>query len=386
MRMNAGRKMLDGRRVAFTGRLATMTRTEAEALVSDQGGIPDGGVSRHTSLLVVGQEGWPLQNDGRLTAKLLRAKRLTAIGYRITVVAELHWLGMLGLDDSADTVRRRFTLAQLGAVLKIPRSRLQSWIRAELVEPVETLHGVPTFDYQQVANLRTIWQLTQAGVTVDRLRQSLEQLASWFPRVGACPSQSLLEKQGRILVRLDNGALAEPSGQMHLDFGDDDHEAAVTEQSTQQHSAEETLKRGCAHEEAGDLLRAALAYRAALALGGPHAETSFNLANVLYAQGQLHEAAQQYRQAVQVDAGFAEAWNNLGNVHAELGETDQALAAFKQALAARPDYADAHYNLADLLQSVHRFSEARRHWKEYLRLEPMGEWARYARKCLRLGG
>jgi len=385
--MNSAGKKLDGKRVAFTGRLATMTRAEAEALVRDHGGIPDGGVSRHTSFVVVGQEGWPLQNDGRLTAKLVRAKRLTAIGYRITVVAELDWLGMLGLDDSADTVRRRFTLAQLGAVLKIPRSRLQAWIRAELVEPAESLNGIHVFDYQQVANLRTLWQLTQAGVSVERLHQSLGRLAAWFPNFQkTCPSASLLEKQGRILVRLDDGALAEPCGQMQLDFGDDDLSAPVAEQSTQERSASECFQRGCAHEEAGDLLRAALAYREALSIGGPQAEVYFNLGNVLYAENQVREAVGQYRQAVELNRGFAEAWNNLGNVHADLGETDQALAAFQHAIAARPDYADARCNLADTLQTLHRFSEARRQWKEYLRLAPMGEWARYARRCLNVGG
>jgi len=384
--MTAPNNKLDGRRIAFTGRLATMTRAEAEAVVREQGGVPDQNVSRHTSLLVVGQEGWPLQNDGRLTAKLVRAKRLIAIGYHIGVVTELEWLAMLGLEDSADTVRRRFTLAQLAAVLKIPRSRLHSWIRAELVEPVETQHGVPMFDYQQVANLRTLWQLTQAGVSVDRLRQSLEQLERWFPRIGACPSLSLLQKQGRILVRLDSGALAEPTGQMQLDFGDDAHGVAVAEQSTQERSAADRFQRGCSYEEAGDLLRAALAYREALALGDPQPQICFNLGNVLYAQGQLRDAAEQFRQAAHLDSHFAEAWNNLGNVHADLGDQDQAIAAFKQAVAARPGYADAHYNLADTLQSLHRFSEARRHWKEYLRLEPQGEWARYARRCLNVGG
>lgn len=384
--MTAPNKKLDGKRIAFTGRLATMTRAEAEAVVREQGGVPDQNVSRHTSLLVVGQEGWPLQNDGRLTAKLVRANRLIAIGYHVGVITELEWLSILGLEDSADTVRRHFTLAQLAAVLKIPRSRLQSWIRAELVESVETLHGVPMFDYQQVANLRTLWQLTQAGVSMDRLRQSLEQLERWFPRVGACPSLSLLQKQGRVLVRLDSGALAEPSGQMQLDFGDDAPHAAVVEQSTQERSAADRFERGCTYEEAGDLLRAAIAYREALTLGDPQPQVFFNLGNVLYAQGQLREAVEQFRQAVQLDGRFAEAWNNLGNVHADLEETDQAVSAFKQAVAARPDYADAHYNLADTFQSLHRFSEARRHWKEYLRLEPQGEWARYARRCLNVGG
>ena len=71
---------------------------------------------------------------------------------------------------------------------------------------------------------------------------------------------------------------------------------------------------------------------------------------------------------------------------AELSEHNEAITAFDQALAIAANYADAHYGLADSLQAVDRFSEARQHWKEYLRLEPMGEWAMYARLCLNVGG
>lgn len=385
--MSGDAKKLTGKRIAFTGRLATMARAEAEALVRELGGVPESSVTQRCSTLVVGQEGWPLQKDGRLTRKLMRARKLAALGHRVTVVGELDWLDDLGLTDQADDIRRRFTLGQLGTLLKIPRSRLQAWMRAGLVTPIEIVHGVRMFDYQQVANLRSLWEMTQAGVSVQGLRQSLQRLARWFPEASwACPSASLLEEQGQILVRLDSGMLADSSGQLQLEFDKEAEAPAVAAQSPAQLSAAEWQQRGCTFEEADNLAEAAKAYREALYLGGPQAELCFNLGNVLFGLGQLGQAAERYRQAIELEHGFAEAWNNLGNVLAELGDHDEAISAYQQALGAQPDYADAHYNLADLLQSVHRFSEARRHWKEYLRLDPAGEWARYARRCLNVGG
>ena len=55
------------------------------------------------------------------------------------------------------------------------------------------------------------------------------------------------------------------------------------------------------------------------------------------------------------------------------------LAAFERALKVHPNYAEAHYNLADTLEDAGRFAQARSHWQAYLRLEPSGLWAKYAR-------
>lgn len=385
--MNADPKKLEGQRVAFTGRLATMARTEAQALVRTLGGHVENSVTLRTSILVVGQEGWPLEKDGQLTRKLIRAKKVAALGHPVVVVGELDWLDDLGLGDQANNIRRRFTLGQLGALLKMPRSRLQTWMRAGLVVPIESVQGVKYFDYQQVANLRCLWEMTQSGVTVEDLRQSLSRLSKWFPTVNpGCPSANLLEQQGQILVRLENGALADPTGQLQLDFGNDHELPVVAEQSPQNLTASEWLNRGCAFEEDGNLGEAAKAYRQALFIGGPQADACFNLGNVLFGLGQIGQAAERYRQSIELDHTFVPAWNNLGNVLAELGDHEEAIAAFEQALAISPDYADAHYGLADILQTVNQFSEARQHWKEFVRLEPMGDWAVYARRCLQVGG
>ena len=54
--------MLEGT-VAFTGRLASMKRADAFALVKKHGGKPREGVTRKTDVLVVGELGWPLLDE-----------------------------------------------------------------------------------------------------------------------------------------------------------------------------------------------------------------------------------------------------------------------------------------------------------------------------------
>ena len=77
--------------VAFTGRLACMTRAEAFAVVRGHGGTPSQTVTKRTNLLIVGELGWPLLDDGRPSNKLARAT-----SYSIPVVSErrfLEWIG-----------------------------------------------------------------------------------------------------------------------------------------------------------------------------------------------------------------------------------------------------------------------------------------------------
>src|ERR1700730_17214766 len=60
--------------VAFTGRLACMSRAEALEVIRSHGGTPSLSVTKRTNLLIVGELGWPLLDDGRPSNKLSRAK------------------------------------------------------------------------------------------------------------------------------------------------------------------------------------------------------------------------------------------------------------------------------------------------------------------------
>src|SRR4029077_11545450 len=77
--------------VAFTGRLACMSRAEAFDVVRQRGGSPSPAVTKRTQILIVGELGWPLLDDGRPSNKLSRATE-----YGIPIVGErrfLEWIG-----------------------------------------------------------------------------------------------------------------------------------------------------------------------------------------------------------------------------------------------------------------------------------------------------
>jgi BRCT domain type II-containing protein len=96
--------------VAFTGRLACMTRAEAFEVVRQHGGTPSQAVTKRTKLLIVGELGWPLLDDGRPSNKLTRAS-----SYSVPVVSErrfLEWIGKF-IPDNAN---KAYSVDQLAAL------------------------------------------------------------------------------------------------------------------------------------------------------------------------------------------------------------------------------------------------------------------------------
>ena len=86
--------------IAFTGRLASMRRSEAFALVREHGGTPRRGVTKTTRVLVVGELGWPLLDDGQLSKNLSLAKN-----HNVEIVSERRFLEWLGRSTSDDQLR-----------------------------------------------------------------------------------------------------------------------------------------------------------------------------------------------------------------------------------------------------------------------------------------
>jgi tetratricopeptide (TPR) repeat protein len=361
----------DDRRVAITGKLVSMTRSEAAALLRRRGCEYQPRLTRQTTVLVVGEGGLPLRKDGRLSRRLQRARRLQQTGHPITILSEHELLACLGVDGRCDGVHRLYTAAQIAELVGASADQIRAWLRGGLLQPVESADGVDHFDYQQVVAARRICELIRSGVKPARVLRSLRQLqGEVLPAVQ--------ESAGNLLERRDDGQLADPAGQLYFDFAE---QAAVTAgQVHAEPGAAEWFEQGCRHEQACRLDEAAEAYRRALARGGASPDACFNLGNVLAAQGRKEAATERYRQAVELEPNHVDAWNNLGAALEELGQVQQAQAAYENALKLCPGHADAHYNLADLLDKTGRAAEAQSHWRAYLRREAVGQWADHARR------
>src|SRR5271163_1485079 len=93
-----------GQKVAFTGKLASMTFAEAKKLVRACGAEWVATVNEQTNLLVVGQDGLPLRKDGRLTRNLQTAERLQK-SHGLVITNEADWLAGLGSSPPFSNTR-----------------------------------------------------------------------------------------------------------------------------------------------------------------------------------------------------------------------------------------------------------------------------------------
>jgi tetratricopeptide (TPR) repeat protein len=193
--------------------------------------------------------------------------------------------------------------------------------------------------------------------------------------------RTILEHNGWLLARRQDGRLADQEGQLYFDFASC-RVQPIAQPEPPTTTAQDWFEHGYQEEQAGRLNEAARAYQQALLIGGPDADVCFNLATVLCALDRKEPAAERFRQAVELDPRFAEAWNGLGVVLEQLGRPQESVAAYRAALQVCPGYADAHYNLADLLESLGRQRDARRHWQAYLSQDAASKWAAYAKRRL----
>jgi NAD-dependent DNA ligase len=79
----------------FVGKLASMTREQARALVETRGGTCPSGVSEDLDYLVVGDEESPFYG-GPKKPKQLKAEALIDAGARIAILTEGDFLAMFG--------------------------------------------------------------------------------------------------------------------------------------------------------------------------------------------------------------------------------------------------------------------------------------------------
>ena len=85
-----------GMRVAFTGKLASLTRSEAAARVLSAGGEPEANVTKRTDYLVIGAEnGYALDPVTAITGKFAKTQAMRAKGSSIEILDELTFVSML---------------------------------------------------------------------------------------------------------------------------------------------------------------------------------------------------------------------------------------------------------------------------------------------------
>lgn len=286
--------------------------------------------------------------------------------------------------SETETTCRRYTAAMLAELAGVETWRVRNWQRRGWLQASIRQHRVWYFEFSEVAVARQLAQLHRAGAMPKQIQQQLATLSRAVPHVTRPMAELGVVLDGkRILLRSDAG-LIEPTGQKRFEFDSDpsaaDDTATILSPAhflSQAGSAPATTLADWSLEldERGDLAGAIEMLRAALAAGGPSAEWSFQLAEMLYRLGDLPGARERYYVSIELDEDYVEARANLGCVLAELGQTELAIAALEGAILHHPDYADAHYHLARLLDDHRTASDAEVHWQRFLDLAPDSPWA-----------
>jgi tetratricopeptide (TPR) repeat protein len=375
-----GGPVLQGQLVVFTGKLSSLGRKDARALVARLGGATADDVNAKTTMLVVGAEGFgsapdpsllePVADANRLARdksnKLKRVEELNAERTtKIEILTEDQFCTLAGMP-SPDALKRQYHSMRglLARYRALREDHLRYLVKYGVIQPVLRTNADVFFGFPDLAVIK----------------QANDELAS-----------------GGSFRSVVRGLLASREGQLELDFRLDAAPAKIiTLQKKLPPGIEATRVPGIrdtarAEEyfqmasslDDGDsekLEQAAAAYRKALALDPYLVAALINLANIHYSRDELAEAQALYERAIGLESDFFEAHFNLGNIYHDLARFAEAQSCYREALRLNPFYADTHFYLAVTCEKMGLSQEARPHWRAYQQLAPNGEWVELARE------
>ena len=345
--------------VAFTGRLACMSRAEAFDVVRQHGGAPSPEVTKRTQVLIVGELGWPLLDDGRPSNKLSRA---TALG--IPIVSErrfLEWVGKAVPDD----VQKTYSAEQLATLSKLSIGMVRELSQLSLLDERDGRFG-----FRDLASARQIAKLLNDGVRLSEIVHAVSEIRKWLPDAGLSA------------VRLHAGALSDvqveqPGGRT------DKYGQFVLAVDGARDDPDDLFDRAHAAEQVGDIAEAERLYRFLMKSDPTDASAPFNLGNMLRTAARTVEAEAALRAATRANPALGEAWYNLADLLDDQGRPEAAIECLRKAVVVAPDYIDATFNLALLLQRKGSYAEAADYWRRYLASDRSSEWASRARRSLK---
>ncbi|MBI1249511.1 MerR family transcriptional regulator [bacterium] len=366
---------LSGKRVALVGKLAGMTRREVFAALRQVDAIPSEKLDERVDLVVFGEDDLTGISDPAISTQL-QAKAAQGDLQFISETTLWQWLGLI---EPHQKLHRLYTPAMLSDLLGVSQSIIRRWHRRGLIVPARQVRSLPYFDYREVSTAKQLAAMLASGMSPDRIERQLSAISQYLPDVQRPLVQLSVMVEGRDILLRQGEGLVEPGGQMRFDFDREEAEEDVFQVvdpgNDQPETADQWDARAADYEDDEQLDEAIRCLRSAIAVGGPSAERSFRLAELLYRAGYLDGAIERYHMAIELDPEMIEARANLGCVLAESGQLVEATTALREAIEVYDDYCDAHFHLARTLDELGRQREATVHWEKCLALNPDSPWA-----------
>lgn len=388
-------EILRGKRIALAGRIGGMNRREAKNLLESYGATISHTNDAELDWIVIGADEPPLAETELLGPSIRNA----ASRGELEVLSETELWQRVGLVEQDYTARKLYTPAMLSHLLGVSIRVIRRWHRLGLIRPVQSVHKLPYFDFQQVASARRLAGWIASGANPRTIESRLAELVGIFPNVARPLDQLSILVEGKEVLLRQDGGLLDLGGQLRFDFdsmdaGFDQHNGVADDQPSvlrfhdpsagvSEPSVDDDLLHAAYDAEDRDDLETAIDfYHAILARDGPNAGVCFQIGELLYRVGEVRAARERFFMATELDPEYVEARATLGDVLAETGQVDLAIAAYRGALTLHPDYAEVHLRLARTLDRELRREEAREHWQSFVNLTPESPLADEGRRRL----
>jgi len=341
--------------VVFTGKLASLQRREAQALVQKSGGTTPSGTNKNATLLVIGDEGY--LNEISKSNKLKRAEEINAGGGQIRIISESEFLEMAGLESHSTLAEKYYSLERVQSVFpKIRPDLVKYFARWGLFKPAVKTNAHQYYQFKDLLVFRRINELLNEGLPLRKIAARLAEPQSSSPQISL--SFEEFKPRGQILSLHIAPQKAERTAEewytlgYEYDVNPDTHEKAIE------------------------------AYENALTQNPNYVEAMINLANIYYARRELRRGRQLLERAVQLSPNNHTIYYNLGNLYDEVAELEKSIHSYQKALDLQPHYEPALFNLALVYERLGLVGKAEILWRQYLVVEPTGEWAAIAREHL----
>jgi len=342
--------------LVFTGKLASFQRSEAQALVRQLGGSTPSRISKDTTLLVIGDEGY--LNEIVKSNKLKRAEEINSNGGQIRIISEAEFLEMAGIESRDKLEEKYYSLERVQSVFPKIRSDLVKYFaRWGLFKPAVKTNAHQYYQFKDLLIFRRINEFLNQDLPLRKIAARLTEAQSSSPQIAL--NFEGFKPRGKILA-------------LH-----------IAPQPVER-TAEEWYALGYEYDTSPETHEQAIeAYENALTQNPNYVEAMINLANIYYTKRELKRGRQLLERAVQLDPNNHTIYYNLGNLYDEAAELEKSIKAYHKALELHPAYEPALFNLALVYERLNLVGKAEILWRKYLDVDPMGEWATIAREHLR---
>jgi tetratricopeptide (TPR) repeat protein len=269
-------------------------------------------------------------------------------------------------------VSEGYSLRDVSKLLGLSRSIVGRLIEAGFVTPARGRRREYRFSFQDLVVLRAARELAEARIPSARILRSLRRLRAQLPDKVPLTGLRIEAVGDSVVVNEGDHKWRPDDGQYVFSFQVEAPESGLTfvkPAPSPAPAAKPTrwFEQGQALE-AVDGLKAAEAYRQAIAEDEADIRAYVNLGRLLHEHGRLKEAQAVYRDAIAKCQADGTLLFNLGVLLEDQGRGRDAAGAYRAALSAEPELADAHFNLARLCEAQGLRREALRHWSAYRKL------------------